>query len=154
MMSAAAGTVVRFTAEQIAPCGMNCGICSAYLAYIHDIPRKRGKISHCSGCRARGKQCAYLKKNCGRIGKGKLTFCYECEDFPCGRLKHIDERYRLNYGISFIGNLAAIRDSGMEPFLRKQERAFRCRKCGIDVVCVHNGKCYECDAVTDWRGRR
>jgi hypothetical protein len=35
----------EFDKALIVPCGMNCGICSAYLAYSRNIPRKRGKLS-------------------------------------------------------------------------------------------------------------
>jgi len=28
----------------IAPCGINCGICSAYLAYSQNIPKKKAKL--------------------------------------------------------------------------------------------------------------
>jgi hypothetical protein len=31
--------------DLIAPCGMNCGICSAYLAYSRNIPRKKARLS-------------------------------------------------------------------------------------------------------------
>ncbi len=61
--------------DLIAPCGMNCAVCSSYLAYSKGIPQKRGAISHCAGCRPRNKQCAYLKGHCDQISKGLLRFC-------------------------------------------------------------------------------
>ncbi len=136
-----------FTEEQIAPCGMNCGACSAYLAFSHRVARKQGKISHCSGCRSRNKACAYLKGDCQKIADGQITFCYECADFPCTRLRHIDSRYRASYGTSLIRNLEEIRDIGMDQFLRNQTKNLRCQDCGDDVRSVHNKKCFSCDKV-------
>jgi len=34
----------------IAPCGMNCGVCKAYLAYSYGVPEKKGQVTHCAGC--------------------------------------------------------------------------------------------------------
>ena len=48
----------------IAPCGMNCGICSRHLAYSNNLEERRGKIIHCSGCLPRNRQCAFIKKYC------------------------------------------------------------------------------------------
>jgi hypothetical protein len=140
-----------FKGEQIAPCGMNCGVCSAYLAFSHSIPKKRGKITHCSGCRARKKSCAYLKMHCRPLSSGEVSFCYECRDFPCERLEHIDKRYRTTYGASLIGNLKEIRDAGIDSFLRNQTKAFLCRRCRKDAVSIHNKKCFRCDTIVSWR---
>jgi hypothetical protein len=41
----------------IAPCGMNCGICSGYLASKYDIESKGIKMPYCIGCRPRDKKC-------------------------------------------------------------------------------------------------
>jgi hypothetical protein len=71
--------------ELIAPCGMNCAICSGYLAYKNNLPKVRGKISHCKGCRPRNKQCAFLKKRCEdnlKLLRGEIDFCFECDFFP------------------------------------------------------------------------
>ena len=140
------GAEKRMFEELIAPCGMNCALCSAYLAYAHQIPRKRGRIYHCQGCRPRNKKCAYLKKPCSGLSNGSIRFCYECKGFPCAHLKHLDTRYRKSYGISFIENLGVIRDNGLEQFLKCQRERHTCPKCG-DWVSVHNKKCFRCDAI-------
>jgi len=140
-----------FTPDQIAPCGMNCGACSGYLAWSHDIPRKRGKISHCSGCRARKKRCAYLKGACGHFSEGKISFCFECPDFPCDHLRKIDLRYRTTYDFSFIRNLEEIRDRGMTAFLRRQTEEYRCVRCGVGVISIHNRRCFSCERIVHWR---
>lgn len=105
-------------AQLIAPCGMDCAVCSSYLAYSHHIPRKRGAISHCAGCRARLKMCAYLKGHCARLANEEVEFCFECSDYPCERLLHLDLRYRTKYGMSLLENLESVRKRGC-PGLRE-----------------------------------
>jgi hypothetical protein len=135
----------------IAPCGMNCALCSGYLAYKNKIPRQRGKIHYCTSCRVRNKQCAFLKGHCQKIAKNKIKFCFECgSTFPCDHLKRIDERYRKKYSISMIANLKEIRDKGMEKFLENQKKKHGCAKCGR-MVSVHNKKCFKCAKINSWK---
>ena len=128
----------------IAPCGMNCGICSGYLAWSHSNRKQRGKIYHCTGCRPRDKKCAFLKRQCPSLLNRRIEFCFECSDFPCRRLQHLDERYRKNYKMSMIENLEEIRRGGIEAFLEAQQAKYRCARCE-GVVCVHSGRCYDCE---------
>ena len=138
-------------AELIAPCGMNCAVCSGYQALLHHLPKKRGKISHCLGCRSRGKECAYLKGHCKPLKSGSIRSCYQCLDFPCARLSTLDERYRRNYQASPIANLREIQAIGLDVFLQHQGERYSCPRCG-GLVCLHNGKCYHCETVESWRG--
>lgn len=127
----------------IAPCGMNCGICSGYLSLKNDLKSRGILKGYCAGCRPRGKNCAFLKKRCDLIGEGKIQYCYECADFPCLRLKHLDKRYRTNYRMSMIENLNYLKENGMPEFLAKEAEKWRCPECG-GVICCHNGICYTC----------
>lgn len=127
----------------IAPCGMNCGVCSSYLAMKYDLKKKGFGKGYCAGCRPRGKNCAFMKKSCDLIGEGKIKYCYECGTFPCRRLKSLDERYREKYHMSEIENLIYIRERGVAAFLKKEEEKWRCPTCG-GVICCHNGICYSC----------
>lgn len=129
--------------ELIAPCGMNCNLCSGYLAMKNDIRSKGVRMTYCSGCRPRDKKCAFLKKHCDLIGSGKLEYCYECDDFPCRRLVHIDMRYRENYRMSLIENLEFIRDEGIAKLLEKETQLWKCPDCG-ETLCCHNGICFNC----------
>ncbi len=131
-----------FDKNLIAPCGMNCNICRAYLAYSRNVPKERGKVTHCTGCRPRGKKCAYLKGQCENLGTS-IQFCFECADFPCHRLKTLDKRYRTRYNYSPVENLREIQSHGIEQFLQNQGGKYRCLKCG-GVVSVHDEKCYDC----------
>jgi hypothetical protein len=133
-------------AHLVAPCGMDCGVCGAYLAHSHDVPRQRGVIAHCSGCRARGKRCAYLKGHCSALADGDVDFCFECADYACARLQHLDSRYRERYGMSLIENLDVVREAGVAALIDRQQARFACARCGR-LRSVHNQKCYVCDEV-------
>jgi Protein of unknown function (DUF3795) len=132
----------KFTAELIAPCGMNCGICRAYIASRLGIPRVRGKISYCAGCLPRGKNC-YIKRGCQKLSKHQIQSCSECDTMPCEKLEHLDKRYRERYSMSMVENLKVISEKGMDEFLKSQAEKYACPSCG-DVVCVHDSKCYSC----------
>jgi hypothetical protein len=133
----------KFSAELVAPCGMNCAICKAYLSYSRGVPKKKGQISHCSGCRERNKKCAFIKRDCEKICKQQISSCSQCKGMPCASLAHLDEHYSQRYGMSMVENLKMIQEKGMDAFLSSQEEKYRCPSCG-DVISVHDGKCYSC----------
>jgi hypothetical protein len=122
----------------IAPCGMNCGLCMAYL-------REKNK---CPGCRGSdiGKAVTVLRckiKTCLNFQSGNRRFCYECEDYPCNPLKHLDKRYRTKYHMSMIENLENIKNFGMEKLLKNEYVKWSCSECG-GTICVHKGYCMDC----------
>ena len=129
--------------ELIAPCGMNCGVCSSYLAMKIDLNKKGFRRTYCAGCLPRGKHCIFMKAHCDLVGKGLVRFCYECSDFPCRRLKALDKRYRTKYHMSMIENLVFIKGHGIESFLEKETDKWKCTECG-DVISCHNGVCFRC----------
>jgi hypothetical protein len=121
----------------IAPCGMNCLLCLGY---------QREK-NHCPGCLApdRNKQraCGRCRiKLCPERAPGK-RFCYSCRKFPCPRLKHLDKRYRTQYGMSMLENLQAIKESGIRNFLKSEKDKWTCPGCG-SLLCVHRPVCQSC----------
>ena len=128
--------------ELLAPCGMNCGVCSNYLAMENDLKKKGMGKTYCAGCRIQGRNCYYTKQ-CDPLGKGLVRFCYECGDFPCRRLKTLDKRYRTFYHMSMIENLEFVKKNGIEMFLEKEAEKWHCPECG-GVICCHNGICYSC----------
>jgi hypothetical protein len=133
----------RFTSELISPCGMNCGICRAYLACKYEVPRQRGKVSWCEGCLPRDKNC-YIKRSCKRLSKHEIQSCSECETMPCDKLAHLDKRYRERYGMSMVENLKTLKEKGAEEFLKDQAEKYCCPNCGTGVLCVHDKKCFSC----------
>ena len=128
----------RFEPELIAPCGMNCGICWAYL-------REKNK---CPGCRFSDKDKPITRLKCKIKICSKLNskFCYDCKDFPCDRLNHLDKRYRTKYDMSMIENLEFIQKNGITQFLKHEEERWKCPRCG-GTICVHNKKCYNCNKI-------
>jgi hypothetical protein len=127
----------------IAPCGMNCAICSRYLAFKNDVRSKGIRMAYCSGCRQRNRQCAFLKKKCSLLLNNGVNYCYECNSFPCEQLEKLDKRYRKFFRMSMIENLESIKKSGISHLLNKQRGLWRCPECS-GVVCCHNGICFDC----------
>ena len=133
------GPVLKFEETRIAPCGMNCGTCIAFL-------RHRNK---CYGCRTDASDKLKTRllcsiKNCVHLKNSNLKFCYECELFPCRRLKQIDKRYRLKYRTSFIENLMLIKEKGIMNFLAFESVRRSCPHCG-STLSVHRDNCLSCN---------
>jgi hypothetical protein len=110
---------------------MNCGICRAYL-------REKSK---CRGCRGEDiyKSASCLKcaiKNCEILKDCRSGFCFECEKYPCNRLKQLDRRYSTKYKMSMLENLENIKTIGVSAFYENEKKRWRCAKCG-GVICVH-----------------
>jgi hypothetical protein len=130
----------RITPNLISPCGMNCALCLGY-------QREKNK---CQGCRnednikykTRGSNNCVIK-NCPTIQSNKSGFCYECDKFPCTRLKQLDKRYRTKYNMSMIENLENIKSKGIKNFIKDQETKWKCHECN-GLICVHRGYCLEC----------
>ncbi len=127
----------------IAPCGMNCSLCIAYQFMEKDLNKQGFRKKYCPGCIPRGENCTHMGTKCDLLGKGLVRFCFECESFPCNRLKSLDKRYRTKYHLSMIENLKHIKENGIERFLENEEIKWRCSECD-DVICCHNGLCLNC----------
>jgi hypothetical protein len=122
----------------VAPCGMNCGICMAYLREKNKCPGCRGADTDKPITRVRCKI-----KTCTTFRNGKAKFCFECGNFPCGILEHLDKRYRTKYGMSMIENLEYIRDYGIRKFIKNEDVRWTCSHCE-GTICVHRGYCIDC----------
>lgn len=134
----------EFSKELVAPCGMDCNVCSGYLAFRHDMKNKGIRMSTCEGCRPRDKQCAFLKKRCVSLKNHTVSFCYECNEYPCENLLHIDMRYKKYFRMSLLENLSMIQKNGIEKFLEVEAEKWCCQTCE-GVLCCHNGLCFHCD---------
>ncbi len=119
----------------IAPCGMNCGICIAYL-------RDKNKCLGCRGLDATNPKCKQIK-HCPTFESSDAQFCFECKKFPCSRLKSLDKRYRAKYNMSMIENLEYIKKFGLKDFVANEKMRWKCPECG-GTICVHKGYCYSC----------
>jgi hypothetical protein len=131
-------TTVSFDKYLIAPCGINCGTC---LAFLRDKNKCSGcgsshgpRVNHCLTCKI--KNCEFLEKTSSKL-------CYECEKFPCLRLRQIDKRYRTKYRTALIQNLVTIKQIGLDEYLKLESKKWTCSKCG-STLCVHRNKCVVC----------
>jgi len=122
----------------IAPCGMNCLLCMAY-------PREK---KQCPGCRGddtnKSRSCAAcIIKNCVKLAETSSGYCFNCEKYPCLRLRQLDKRYRTKYSMSMIENLEYIRQQGITEFIKNEEKRWTCPQCG-GAICVHRDNCLYC----------
>jgi len=125
-------------ASLIAPCGINCGLCLAYQRQKNKCPGCRyslpGKPYSCQNC---------IIVNCNYFTGNKEKFCYNCQSFPCQRLKRLDKRYRAKYGLSVLENLMSIKSEGIRNFICNERQKWRCIKCG-ELICMHRKDCPIC----------
>jgi hypothetical protein len=126
--------------KMIAPCGMNCEICLG--SFREKNP--------CPGCRSMDNKPGYCRKciirNCLILKKKKMKFCSDkCDKYPCKRLKGLDKRYKIKYGMSMIENLENIKKSGIKKFAENEDKRWKCPKCG-KTLCVHRPQCLNCGA--------
>lgn len=128
----------------IAPCGMNCSLCRSYQAMTNDLKSQGFNYKYCPGCIPRGENCLHMGDQCELLAEGLVRFCFECQAFPCKRLKALDKRYRTKYHMSMIKNLNFIHEHGLEVFLEKEAASWRCPTCD-SLICCHNGLCLQCD---------
>lgn len=126
--------------SMISPCGMNCALCSGY---------QRTK-NHCPGCKnIVGDEGLCHPRTCSitvcdqHVGKETL-YCYECDKFPCKRMRALDLRYKTKYHMSMIANLEYIKQNGMEAFLKEQKNRWTCEVCH-ETMCVHKHCCQNCN---------
>ncbi len=127
----------------VASCGIDCLYCRAHM---------RDK-QPCPGCRvedaSKPKTRLICKiKTCEKRLAGKFEYCFECSEFPCQRLIHLDTRYRTKYGVSPVDNLLRIRDTGIDPFMESERQKWTCPECGSQM-CIHEPSCPACGYL--WR---
>jgi hypothetical protein len=136
-----------FNKELIAPCGMNCSLCISYQFMKKDLNKQGFHRTYCPGCIPRGKNCLHMGDNCEILKNGDVRYCFNCEKFPCKRLKTLDKRYSTKYHMSMIENLEFIKENGIESFLIMEEEKWKCPECG-EFICCHNGLCLNCNLKT------
>lgn len=132
-----------FSKHMIAPCGLDCNICS-------DALRKERPCLGCNGpieykpdfC---GKNCNIVA--CETRKSLSSPFCDSCPNYPCKDIMEKEIRYANEYPMveSAIGNLDFIRKHGIDQFLTQEKIRWTCPECG-GVICVHTGICSGCGA--------
>lgn len=129
--------------KDIAPCGMNCSLCVSYQARENDLNEKGFHRKYCPGCIERGQHCLHMGDTCKLMRDGLVRYCFQCDKYPCPRLKLLDKRYRTRYHMSMIANLDTIRTEGIDAFLENEKKLWQCPTCG-GRICCHNGLCLYC----------
>ncbi len=127
----------RTQVNLIAPCGIDCRLCRAY-------GRERNP---CPGCRAglrfQSDDAVHCSVRCAILAAQTFRFCFECRDYPCKRLVHLDHRYRTRYATSPLDNLEQIRSGGIHQFVRDESEKWLCPACGA-LLCMHDPECPAC----------
>lgn len=130
-----------FKKNMIAPCGLNCSICSQALRTENP----------CTGCLGpndtKSEYCAKECKIAACDVRKTLSdcFCDQCPQYPCSHIVEKEIWYANTYPMieSLMGNLAIIREEGMEKFLQREEKRWKCHTCN-GTICVHTGICSGC----------
>jgi hypothetical protein len=129
-------TIAPFISSLIAPCGMDCRLCMAYGRAKNPCPGCYGELKSKSRDMCRIRKC---EKRTG----SRTKYCFDCNSYPCARLKHLDLRYRTKYGMSMLENLENIRQYGIRNFVKTEKEKWACSECGV-TLCVHRPQCPKC----------
>ena len=125
--------------QLVAPCGLYCGGCPLYQArtdraLAEKIAQRQGipvdEVPVCLGCRAQEGHIPVMGEPiCGTyecvINQRGLSFCYECEDFPCLRLAPSADRAQEIPHNSKIYNLLLLQKLGLDSWLQRADRLWR-----------------------------
>ena len=132
---------MMFKAGMIAPCGLDCNICTQALI----------KHNPCQGCNGpNDHKPEFCARHCGIILCRKrrangYQYCDECPDYPCEDVMEKETRYTTQYPHreSPLENLRMIREIGMDTFLEQERKLWSCPQCG-KPFSVHNRNCPHC----------
>jgi len=126
-----------FRTTLIAPCGMDCAICGAFL-------QEKNRRNGCAAANSKGSRNCTLA-SCRQV---KERYRHTCEEFPCRRLKQLDKRYRTKYHMNMLENLAAINKDGIRAFVKSERERWTCTTCG-GTIDVHHYRCSACGKETE-----
>lgn len=120
----------------LAPCGLNCGVCSRF----------QNRKNPCPGCRARLNEPDVYRRKCVMRActavKG-IDHCGQCGSAPCKRLKAFEKRYSEGYGISPLSDARFAANAGTTALLERHRQTYTCPDCG-GVIDLHYGRCSGC----------
>jgi len=125
--------------ELAAPCGLYCGCCFIYKAgsdkaLAQQIAAKFGMKAEqvkCEGCVPEKGACKMLFKGgicptyeCA-VNRKKVTFCYECDEFPCLKLAPCADRAGEIPHNTKIYNLVQIQKKGLDKWMEGVEVSWK-----------------------------
>jgi len=131
----------NFDEDMIAPCGINCLACNAYLNGKTKCPGCRAPLDKISRKTVREcpiKKCAFEKG---------LKWCFEDMGYPCPKIKALSRRYLKNYSVDIIENAKGARWD-IPAYLKAQQELFTCKSCG-GIINQHRKTCSDCGKEKD-----
>jgi hypothetical protein len=115
--------------QMTSPCGMDCFNCPAYLAnedaQVRAALAERLRLPHekvrCEGCRNARGTIAFLgdTEACDVFrctNEKRLTFCYQCGDFPCDHLHPYADQASVRQHNTKVFNLCLIKKMGLDTW--------------------------------------
>lgn len=131
--------------QMTAPCGLDCFNCTFYLAQEDEEALKQVElwseqyqiptdIMLCRGCRSHDGQIPLQKHlfgdehRCAAYGCSvakKITFCCECEDFPCDYLHPLADKAETLPHNTKVFNLCLINKMGVEKWAESKAAEVR-----------------------------
>ena len=118
-------------------CGLFCETCPSYAEGLCDGCLSDHVVEVCAECRHGFRECA---KEHG------VTWCSECGDFPCDRLRTFRDIHVVN-GIShhehILEYVARQREIGPAAWVKEQEEENACPSCG-EMLIWYEDKCRHC----------
>ena len=114
-----------------APCGIDCSTCQCYkakddpklLAYLAALPAFKNSSLPCKGCRSVEGKCPALGGICATYTctlEHQVDFCFECPEFPCGKLNPSADKAEILPHNLKVFNLCYIKNHGLDKFTAKQ----------------------------------
>lgn len=125
----------------IAPCGLVCDLCRAF----------QREQKRCTGCQVPGGYKAGYCDRCSivlcqqKIDKPGLQ-CYQCQKYPCRRLRDLDKRYSTRYAESLVANFELLQTGGRSALTEAIVAKWTCQNCG-SLLSVHDPTCLTCRAI-------
>ena len=140
-------------------CGIYCGTCPKYLAPrendMEELQRMAQESSlsveeiRCDGCLSDHlhRDCIDCKHGFRRCAEEKkVTWCFQCSDFPCQRLEAFKDIHAIN-GIwhhkKVIDHLQFMKQHGVEEWVKNQDREGACSNCG-KMLFWYSRQCPRC----------
>jgi hypothetical protein len=131
-----------------AACGTYCGACPSYIAtHSEDGHIQRSNPwGDCDGCLGGGKLAAHCRACRIRLcaaSKRSVTRCSDCEELPCYRITSLINAGGYPHREEYLPNLAAIREVGVQDWVRNEEERWRCPKCRLPMSW-YDTRCARC----------
>lgn len=116
-------------------CGLFCGTCPMYPTQCHGCLSDK-RAPHCRTCPNGFRECARTHG---------VTWCYECEEFPCGRLEaFLDTHWEngISHHAGVIDNLKRMKAGGVATWVEEETAKAMCPHCGkVKLWNAHKCAC-------------